>query len=411
MKISQRIPLLKDHHTHPYLYAALAHCPDISSVTLKSEALPRIREGFPEDGIAVVTGWNDSYFTFEEGELDPLPALVIFNVSLHSLLINAAAKEMLARTFPELVCNYRNSEWLERNTSLVLNFLITVKPCGPEQLRAYYLRLAKLGVWHAEEMSLKDEAEIGLFREASLLDRTSFWTSMQSFEAMSDAGREQVHGIKLFADGALGAKSAWLAQRYLSGTSGVPVYADDEMYRLVARAFQMGKGVAVHAIGDAAVDQAVHVLERATAGRQGLPETRIEHCQFISRQTALKAKSMGIILSMQPNFSQDSICYRERLSQVYCRRNNPFRMLLDEAGYVAGNDLIFGSDGMPHGVQSALESALFPPFPGQRLTLDEFRGGYCLSDYSNGYIDISVDYTGGRVDTEVVLPLLKGESR
>jgi hypothetical protein len=37
VKTSHRIPLLKDHHTHPYLYAALAHCPDISSVKLKDE--------------------------------------------------------------------------------------------------------------------------------------------------------------------------------------------------------------------------------------------------------------------------------------------------------------------------------------------------------------------------------------
>jgi predicted amidohydrolase YtcJ len=403
MKIANRIPLLKDHHSHPYLYAALAHGLDISTVADKSQALSRIAESFSGEGIAVVTGWNDSYFGFEESELDVFPPLVVFNVSLHSLMINAGAKEMLVRSFPEVVDNYRNGSWLERNASLVLNFLITMKPCGAEQLGSYYHRLAQLGVWHVEEMSLKDEGEIEVFKKASLLDRTRFWTDMKTFEAMGDAGREHIHGIKLFADGALGAKTARLGERYLSGTEGMLVYGDEELHGLVARALLMGKAVAVHAIGDVAVDQVVHVLEQISGRCSIVPETRIEHCQFISPQTALNAKSMGIILSMQPNFSLDSLCYRDRLPEEYCRRNNPFRMLLDEAGYVAGKDLILGSDGMPHGVQCALESALFPPFPGQRLTLDELVAGYCMADLSNGYIDIAVDYEGRKVKADVVL--------
>ena len=403
MKSLKRIPLLKDHHTHPYLYAALAHCPDISSVMLKSEALCRIGEGFSGEGIAVVTGWNDSYFAFDEVELDALPPLVVFNVSLHSLRLNAGAREKLVRSFPELVDNFRNNTWIERNASLVLNFLITMKPCNAEQLRAFYHHLAKLGVWHAEEMSLKDEGEIELFREAGLLDRTRFWTDLKTFESLSEDGREQVYGIKLFTDGALGAQSARLAGSYLSGTEGIAVYGDDELGWLISGAFHTGKAVALHAIGDAALDQTVRVLAQVAGSRQGPPETRIEHCQFISRETAFKAKSMGIILSMQPNFSLDSICYSDRLPAGYPLRNNPFRMLLDEAGFIAGRDLIFGSDGMPHGIRCALESALFPPFPSQRLTLDEFTAGYCMPDYRKGHIDLSIDYEGRSVETEVVL--------
>jgi len=403
VKISNRIPLLKDHHSHPYLYAALAHSPDISSVTDKSQALSRIRESFTGEAITVVMGWNDSYFRFEGTELDSFPPLVIFNVSLHSLMINVGAKEILVRSFPELVENYRNGAWLERNASLVLNFLITLKQCNAEQLRSYYRWLAQLGVWHVEEMSLKGEGEIEVFKEASLLDRTRFWTDMKTFEAMGDASREHVCGIKLFADGALGAKTAKLGEQYLSGSEGVLVYDDEELHGLVSKAFLLGKTVAVHAIGNVAVDQVVRVLEQVSDCRGLLPETRIEHCQFISRQTAFKAKTMGIVLSMQPNFNLDSLCYRDRLSEEYCRLNNPFRMLLDEVGYVAGKDLILGSDGMPHGVRCALESSLFPPFSGQRLTLDEFVAGYCMSDYCNGYIDIAIDYESREVKAEVVL--------
>ncbi|GEM_PF-1695516 len=43
---------------------------------------------------------------------------------------------------------------------------------------------------------------------------------------------------------------------------------------------------------------------------------------------------------------------------------------------------------MPHGVQTALNSAFFPPFPSQKLTLEEFVAGYCMPDMQYGYISI-----------------------
>jgi hypothetical protein len=83
--------------------------------------------------------------------------------------------------------------------------------------------------------------------------------------------------------------------------------------------------------------------------------------------------------------------------------NNPFRMLIDQAGFVPGKDLLFGSDGMPHGAAYALNSALFPPYPGQRLTLPEFIAGYCMADLEHGLIDVTIDDEVGSVTTEVTL--------
>jgi predicted amidohydrolase YtcJ len=120
----------------------------------------------------------------------------------------------------------------------------------------------------------------------------------------------------------------------------------------------------------------------------------MEHCQFIYEKTACQAKELGIILSMQPNFSTDSIIYRDRLLPWYLENNNPFRMLIDQAGFVPGEDLIFGSDGMPHGVEAALKNSLFPPLAQQRLTIDEFTAGYCMPDRTHGHIELEIDKTG-----------------
>lgn len=53
-------------------------------------------------------------------------------------------------------------------------------------------------------------------------------------------------------------------------------------------------------------------------------------------------------------------------------------LISDEAGFIPGKDLIFGSDGMPHGAYTALKSAFFPPVENQKLSLDEFVAGYCM---------------------------------
>jgi predicted amidohydrolase YtcJ len=252
-------------------------------------------------------------------------------------------------------------------------------------------------------MSLQGDAEIELFREAALTERSRFWTSLHTIASMCDLARKYVHGIKLFTDGAVGARTAMLKERYLSGEEGVLVWNDDELHDLVEGASLTGKSLSVHAIGNTAIDQTLRVLERARDCRRAFPEIRMEHCQFISPQAALKAKSMGLVLCMQPNFSLDSTCYADRLPESYRLRNNPLRMLIDVAGFVPGRDLLFGSDGMPHGVRCALESALFPPLDGQRLTLEEFVAGYCMPDYRNGHIDVYIDYDGKSVDAKVVL--------
>jgi predicted amidohydrolase YtcJ len=400
MKKKVRIPLLKDHHSHPYLYATLESCLDLRFVEEKSKALELIRSRFTVDEANVVIGWNDSLYRFTPDELDPLPPLIIMNASLHSFLMNRAATEEIAPRFPEIVANRDDREWMERNAALIMEFVMGIRPGNAGRISSFYRGLAEQGVWYAEEMTLWEPAEMGMFETASLKGRSRYWATMGLYLGLDEEAASKVDGIKLFADGALGARTAMLSQSYLGGEEGILIYDDGVLLEQLSLAAQAGKDVAVHAIGDRAIEQVVEAV--AHLDRRS-PSTRIEHCQFISPETAKRAKAEGIVLSMQPNFSMESECYRDRLPQRYLETNNPFRMLIDEAGFVAGEDLIFGSDGMPHGVRYALQSALFPPFPGQRLSLSEFIAGYCMPDLENGFIDIDIDPEARGINTKVTL--------
>jgi predicted amidohydrolase YtcJ len=400
MKMKERIPLLKDQHTHPYLYASLGNCLDIRFVEDKESALELIGRHSARDHANVVIGWNDSLYRFSAAELDRFPPLIVMNASLHSFLLNNAAREMIAPRYPEIVANLHDREWIEKNAALIMGFVMGVTPCGYEEISSFYRQLAEQGVWYAEEMTLWDSAELDIFHNPGLSDRSSFWATPEIFTGLDDRTAAHVRGIKLFTDGALGARTAKIAAPYLGGEEGILIYGNGELLELLDQAAQWGKDTAVHAIGDVALAQ---VVETVAGQKKRSPVTRLEHAQFITLETARRAKSLGIVLSMQPNFSRESEFYKDRLPRHYLEMNNPFRMLIDQAGFVPGEDLIFGSDGMPHGALHALECALFPPLPGQRLSLPEFVAGYCMPDFTHGFIDITIDPEERKIDAQVNL--------
>ena len=126
MTYEKRIPLLKDHHTHPSLYASLASALDLRSVEDKTRALALIRA--KEDPVVVVFGWNNSLYTFEKAELENLKPVIICNVSLHSFLMNTPAREMFGPTYPEIVAHIEDTDWVEKNLPEIFKFIVKTRP-------------------------------------------------------------------------------------------------------------------------------------------------------------------------------------------------------------------------------------------------------------------------------------------
>jgi predicted amidohydrolase YtcJ len=395
---SIRLPLLRDWHTHPMLYAAFAEGVSLAvdadgpgdPQALRRGALTRIRAhaGRGGTGWTIAYGWNNGRYPLSAADIDDLPPVVVMNLSLHGLVVNRAGRELLGRTDADAADHLDDQEWIERHLLRVLN-LFARDGATPDRLRRFFDRLlAEHGIHAVDEMLLVGPDEIALFDEAGLADRVRFWAAPEMYEGLAPELRVRAHGIKLFTDGALGTWSAALRKPYRDGPggTGLLIHRDDELAALIERYGHLP--MAIHAIGDRAIEQVVATVE---AVRPSAP-IRMEHAQFITEPVARRAKALGMTLCVQPNFSDDSKHYADRLPAGYPERNNPVRMLIDRAGFVPGADLLFGSDGMPHGVAEGLRQALFPPFPGQALTIDEFRAGYCLADDGAGHIDIAIDH-------------------
>ena len=97
-------------------------------------------------------------------------------------------------------------------------------------------------------------------------------------------------GVKLYADGALGSRGAWLKQPYADkpDTRGLQFLRDAEMLDQADKAASAGFQVAIHAIGDAANAQVISTYEQLSKKYGTDRRWRIEHFQIVdpSRHSA-----------------------------------------------------------------------------------------------------------------------------
>ncbi len=113
---------------------------------------------------------------------------------------------------------------------------------------------------------------------------------------------------KLYADGSLGARTAWLSEPYADRpeTCGVPTYTQQELNRLAEEAHRAGLPVIVHAIGDAAVSSvldAIGYARRALPGTDKLPDG-IVHCQITTPELLKRIAREHVCVYAQPVFAE-----------------------------------------------------------------------------------------------------------
>jgi predicted amidohydrolase YtcJ len=112
--------------------------------------------------------------------------------------------------------------------------------------------------------------------------------------------------VKLFADGALGSRTAHLLEPYTGhasdGYRGVATLRPDELEEAMRQAADAELDLAVHAIGDAAVRLVLDAYARARASYVPLQSRmlRIEHAQLIHPDDVPRFASLGVVASMQP---------------------------------------------------------------------------------------------------------------
>ncbi len=111
----------------------------------------------------------------------------------------------------------------------------------------------------------------------------------------------RVGGVKIFADGSLGSRTAFLKKPYLKDSKnyGIEVTGLKDLISQTGRASQNNLACAIHAIGDRAVANVITAFEGAGGGKS--LRHRIEHLQLIDRKDISRLKKIGAVASMQPS--------------------------------------------------------------------------------------------------------------
>ena len=114
--------------------------------------------------------------------------------------------------------------------------------------------------------------------------------------------RLQLGGVKLYADGALGSRGAWLKAPYHDkpDTRGLSLIDDAELAKQAGEAAAAGHQLAIHAIGDAANAQVITAFERLGGRYGGERRWRLEHAQVVDVADLPRLAKANIIASMQP---------------------------------------------------------------------------------------------------------------
>ena len=345
-----------DAHTHLEFFA-LKGLP-IEKAKTKKDLVDMIESA--ERKPVVAYGWNEEILgdTIERKDIDkfPFPVLLI-RVDAHLGVINKKLLDELKvnpspKFDPERGYVYEEVLW-------EITSMLKPKEIGWALIKGQEEALSK-GIVEIHDFvdskiaetyfRLREEGNLKL-RVALMPFYKDYEKVLRLFDKYGEDDFIKLGWIKVFVDGSIGARTAYLKEPYIDKTSkGILLKTEDELISIIKELEAKNLRVAIHAIGDGAIDVCLNTFERADIRFKG---HRIEHAEMIDSYQAKRVKDMGITLCVQPNFNPVFMqTYIKALGENRAHRMNPLKML-DEMGV----NMIFGSDMMPFDLEVGLDYA------------------------------------------------------
>jgi hypothetical protein len=341
------IPGLMDSHFHFYDWAMGRQQLDLARVNSLDELLDQVTQSaakLPPEKWILGQGWNESdwpeHIMPRRDHLDavaPAHPVALWRCDLHLVSVNSRALELagIDATTPDppdgVIEKHSSGQPTGILRELAPNLVKAVipAPAADEVVAAMQggiAHLHTLGLTGLHDVRLMGGLEGApalrawqLINEKNKLDLRC-WVSLAG-ERLEEAivlglrtglGDERLHigHLKYFADGGMGARTAWLLEPYLDAECGMPLGAMDELAKQIAAAERAGLAVMVHAIGDRANREVISVLEHLAELRSKAKERsfmppalphRIEHTQMIRSEDILRLAKLKVAACVQPH--------------------------------------------------------------------------------------------------------------
>ncbi|GAB3295440.1 amidohydrolase family protein [Epidermidibacterium keratini] len=342
------VPGLWDQHVHLGQWAVADRRIDLSATASASDVLTVVRSIDIDQSSEPVLGfgfrsavWPDAASVRELDAAVGDRAAVLVSGDAHSAWLSSRA--LITLGLPARDGLIEEREWFEIVPAMTAAFSL-------EATTADYRRVVEAahrrGIVGVVDLEFEDGAALWPGRVAAGIDslRVRGGIYPERLDAALEAGLRsgdvlaglvEVGPLKIISDGSLGTRTAYCCAPYTDSTGGVGVqnFTLGEMTELLSRAHAAGFEAAVHAIGDAALHDAVLAFEQS--GARG----SIEHAQLIRRDDLTQLARLGLRASVQPAHLLDdrdiaAVCWADRLDRCY----------LFASMQRAGVELALGSD-------------------------------------------------------------------
>ncbi|MHC0037353.1 amidohydrolase [Pseudoneobacillus sp. C159] len=333
------MPGFVDSHLHLIGHGETLIRLDLSNFSSKVDVLSAVKDyasQFSGDEWIIGEGWNENLWETampitrqELDEIVPDLPVMLKRVCRHALVVNTKALELAGITKETLVPaggiiekdadGELNGLLKDQAQELVLEVVPKVTNEHLERAMTAAIQDAyKLGLTggHTEDLNYyngfnnvhrtfeKVIKENGQRFRAHLLIHHEVVDEMVEGGWMPYSGDLSVEfgAMKIFADGALGGRTALLSSPYADdpSTSGVAIFTQEELNELYGKARRLNLPVAIHTIGDLAFEYALNAIEAhpVTNGRD-----RIIHAQILNQSLIERARRLpSLILDLQPRF-------------------------------------------------------------------------------------------------------------
>lgn len=376
------LPGFTDAHIHLYDMAQRRGQLELYKTGCLDDLLQRLRDyvaTLPAEAWCIGYGWNESHWPEPRfptrHDLDPITAdrpTILWRTDLHAAVANSAALRAagIDATTPNppagVIDRDEQGEPSGILRELAINLVRQVIPSIDEttataQLLAVASDLHRLGIVAVHDQRMKDHPHQGprafrlytrLHQQNHLPLRISANFEAAHIQRLIDLGLQSGFGdtwlrlghIKLFADGSLGAQTAWTLTPYANNPAnrGMFLTPPATMAEIIRTAHQHALAISVHAIGDRANREVLDIFEEVIIAGSDYPPLiphRIEHVQALHSDDQPRLAQMQIAASMQPLHCTDDVTNIERLWGDKGDHAYVFRSLLK-----AGTVLAFGSD-------------------------------------------------------------------
>ncbi|HWB34617.1 MAG TPA: amidohydrolase family protein, partial [Rugosimonospora sp.] len=356
-------PAFVDAHVHTTDTGIVLLGLDLAGTRSAAEVLARVERHaakLPADSVVLGHGWDESFWVDETPptatELDRAGAgrrVYLAQASVHSALVSSP---LLAECPPDTP-GYSDTGLLRQQAHHVVREL-AMGALTPGQRRiaqrGALAHAASLGIAAVHECggpgtsSESDfQAVLELGRTGELPEVYGYWGELNSAAKARELGAVGAGG-DLYADGALGSRTAHLREPYVdTGGCGASYVTVDQVATHLVDCTRQGVQGGFHAIGDKAIATVLagFALAAAQVGLERLRDGRhrIEHLEILDKQLIAGLVNFGVMASVQPAFDRlwggDDAMYAHRLGVARSRASNPFGSL---AG--VGVPMAFGSD-------------------------------------------------------------------